>query len=205
MFPLNQSGTIIGGEVSTLENDTDAKPLESPRIEPMKSLKRKTISALLVLTLLMATLPSKPANAAIMMATAGNDMEGGNNGDYEFFNDISGPVGWVGFGGLLTGFFLPWSSVGKFVTLGGIALLVLDTDGSVPQNQIALGLNQKFPFLDNQESVNALAAKIAFNYELQKDSMGRAMVSVSNEDTAKLISADNLSAAQILEISNFLK
>ena len=171
----------------------------------MNSIKKKTVSAFIALTLLMTALPSQHANASIMMATAGNDMEGGNNGDYEFLNDAAGPVAWVGAGAVLTGFFLPWSSVGKFVTLGGIVLLVLDTDGRVPQNQIALGLKQKFPFLDNQESVDALASKISSNYETQKDSTGRAVVSVTIDETAKLISADNLTAAQIQEVSDFLK
>ena len=171
----------------------------------MKLNSKKLASVLVAVALIASVLPTQKADASVFMAGAGNDMMGDNNGGYQFYNDAAAPVGWIGVAGVAAGFFFPWPGPGVAIGAVGFALVILDTDGSLPCDQISHALRAKFPFLDNTEVVTALAARITSNYEVQKNSLGQALVSVAVEDTQRILLPEDLTGAQVKAVSDFLK
>lgn len=80
-----------------------------------------------------------------------------------------GPVFLSSWGLMATGF------VGMLATgtIGGTwsLLFFLDAEGNLPQENVELGLATKFPFLDNQETINSLSKMIKDKYELSKSNL----------------------------------
>lgn len=155
------------------------------------------------LTLMITVGPMKKAEASIVVTTAGaigsiiatvNDNE-----------TLSFGAGLMLVGGPLYCGISYWifkaSRIGSGWHTFGKIFLILDTNGNLPQEQLEEALNTNYPFINNQTVIHHLAANLKRKYQETKMNM----VSLSENETKKILSAVDLSEEEIQLVADGLK
>ena len=105
--------------------------------------------------------------------------------------------GVIGLGGYVSG------SLGVAGT--GYGLMILDADGSIPQDSIAGVFATKYPFIDNPDVLHGLATAVTMKFKVQQklaDTQVRA--SLSPDDTHAILASANLFAEQERQVARDL-
>ena len=165
----------------------------------------KKVSTLVIASLLMTAISgfaAPSANAGILLAVIpSKDCD--HYGCIPTRANLSGAalifIGIVsGVTGLLTG--------STNAAIVGGSLLVLNADGSTPQDTLAEKLSKTYPFIDNTDVTQSLAASI--NEKLKSESKpgdSNVFVSLTPDETRTVLKFADLTEEQIMTIVSDLK
>lgn len=134
---------------------------------------KKLVSSLVLASILFTALPSKRAEAGILViagsiAVSGNNMAVGMGG------------GAVGFAIVLIGL------------SGGLPLVVLGTDGSISQDKLESSLNEKYSFIGDRDVTSELASMIKAKAEAATPVNDKIEVKLSREEVLEVIRPTSL-------------
>lgn len=85
----------------------------------------------------------------------------------------------------------------------GISLIVLDADGSLPSRSLVEAFSRKWPFVDNRETLFALADRVKEKAELLPK--GQKLVQFSEKEVRDIFSELSLTSTEISQIVTDLK
>lgn len=89
--------------------------------------------------------------------------------------------------------------------VSGLTLMVLDSEGNLPQKQIEKLLSTRFPFIDNGSVIQNLAQEISIKFKNQNMNESTMLVSLTPEETLAIISPAYLDNEQMGKVVNDLK
>ena len=163
---------------------------------------KKMISAfILTISIFMATTSNSKAGV-ILLATSGGAAGPVIGG---IASIAAGTIGVIAGPSLVIASFGFFAEEGTLITLLGVAFLVLDIDGNLTEDSLVSLLNQKYPFIDNEEVVRELASVIKSKSELiEANSQGEKYVTLTDLELQNATFAANLSPDQYAILVNDL-
>lgn len=157
------------------------------------------IKFVMVLSIAMAALQPKKAEAGVAIGFGGVGMGEGPNGvshRTEVIADIMFGAGTA----MVIG-----SVVVNIVTgydgAGLLLMAALEADGSLPKNVLVDSLSTQYPFIDNKAVINELAEHINTKFKnLKTEDASPVLVSLSAAETEEILAPAGLSSEQLEQI-----
>lgn len=135
------------------------------------------------------TLPVKKSEAAIAIIAAAAASDSYYN-DYYYY----GGGGCV----FVSTTYVVYPSEAALVL--ALILIVLDEKGQIDQTGAAVGLANKFPFIDNAQVMNTLVSKIA-----REQALGKTLIALAEAEVREALIPAHLTESEIAEVVSYLK
>lgn len=155
---------------------------------------KNLLSALMITCLLGTATYSKKSEAGIVLVTAAAGWAIGTKfSPFALFSIapamVSAPFIGIGILGLTAGGMSP---------AGAIVLLVLDENGSLPQDKLESLLSEKYQFIADREAISSLASTIKAKAEsMEADAEGKKLVTLSEEEVRSILSSTEISEEEM--------
>lgn len=176
---------------------------------------KKSVSALVLGSLLMTTLPMRKAEAGIVIAGASLTtgviaIEGYKMYVIKSDRVVRPLISFQAHNALLLG------GVSGFLIGGGIALggafsfnpvlMILSEDGSLAQDKLEGALTEKYSMISDREVISNLAKSIKTKADSMKaDNEGKKLVSLTETEVRSILASADLEEDEIKQIVNDLK
>jgi hypothetical protein len=164
----------------------------------MKKRINKIFAAFMLATSLNFALPQKEAKAGFLILAATDHFVLEHK--YETLDNL---IPYIGFATMIPfGFWFTYTGYSMQSLYSG--LFVLDENIDQLQDMTKLALLGRYPFLDDESSVDKLSELISSKYNQQKDKEGRADIILSQDEVLQAVDSLDLSQKQIQELFNTL-
>ncbi len=164
----------------------------------MRNKLNKILAALILTTYLNFVLPQKEAKAGFLILAATDHFVLKHK--YETLDNL---IPYIGFATMIPfGFWFTYTGYSMQSLYSG--LFVLDENIDQLQDMTKVALLGRYPFLDDESSVDKLSHLISSKYKEQKDAEGKADVILSENDVREAVESLDLSENQIQDLFNSL-